>query len=204
MSLNFKHFRSATVAASIALLALSAPVHAADKSGRFVVRGGGSDLCSSYSKAFETKNTQAIERYAAWIFGYASATSKLSPQTLDVSPSSDGRDILAFVLNICQTKPAIALEAATATVFSGLGAIRPTVDGPIVTFNADGKSLGVRDETVRFAERKLKAAGYYKDAEGGKATPQLIAAIKKFQTEQKLSVSGLPDIRTLIRLAAQK
>ena len=204
MQTYFVKFRAAGLAASVALLCVSNPVYAADQSGRFVVRGNGADLCSSFSKALETKDNQAVERYAAWIFGYASATSKLSPQTLDVSPSADGRDILAFVLNICQAKPTMALEAATAQVFSGLRPIRPTVEGPLVKFSVDGKSLSIREETVRFSERKLKAAGLYKDAEGGKATTQLIAAIKKFQTAEKLTISGLPDIRTLIRLAAQK
>lgn len=203
MSFHFFYFRAVGVVASMALLALSVPAQSADKSGRFVVRGNGADLCSSFSKAFKAKDKSAVDRYAAWIFGYASATSKLSPQTLDVSPSADGRDILASVLNICQAKPAIAVEAATAAVFSGLSAIRPTLDSPIVSFSVDGKTLGVREETVRFIERKLRAAGLYKDAEGGKATAQLIAAIKKFQADQKLPVSGLPNIRTLVLLAAK-
>jgi hypothetical protein len=201
---HFTRFRAAGLAVAMGLIVLGNPVHAADQSGRFVVRGSGADLCSSFSKAFDTKDNQAVERYASWIFGYASATSKLSSQTLDVSPSADGRDILAFVLNICQAKPAMSIEAASAQVFSGLAAIRPTVDGPVVKFSVDGKALSIREETVRFAERKLKVAGFYKDAEGGKATPQLIAAIKKYQTDQKLPNSGLPDIRTLLRLAAQK
>jgi hypothetical protein len=202
-------FRSIAQSAAIAIFAVSTitvsdAAFAADVGGNFAVRGSGAEACSKLSKAFETKDAASIERYAAWIFGYASATNKLSPQTFDVSPAADGRDILALVLSVCTSKPAISVEVATAAVFSTLNAIRLTQAGTVIRFTDQGKTFDAREETVRFVERKLKAAGLYKEEETGKASAALMTAIKKFQVSQKLNSTGFPDIRTLLRLAAQK
>jgi peptidoglycan hydrolase-like protein with peptidoglycan-binding domain len=93
---------------------------------------------------------------------------------------------------------------ATAAVFSTLNAIRLTQAGTVIRFTDQGKTFDAREETVRFVERKLKAAGLYKEEETGKASAALMTAIKKFQVSQKLNSTGFPDIRTLLRLAAQK
>lgn len=201
-----KYSKSIAVGLTAAFICLAqgSSALAADAGGKFSVRGVGSDRCESLSAAFSKKDDAAVNRYVSWILGYASASNKFSTQTYDALPSKDGRDLIALIVGYCQQNAAVPIEVSTSRVLGGLKAVRLTQESPLVSFSSEGKALEIREESVRFIERTLKISGYYKGAETGKSSPQLIAAIKAFQVAQKLPATGLPDINTLIRAAVRK
>jgi peptidoglycan hydrolase-like protein with peptidoglycan-binding domain len=71
---------------------------------------------------------------------------------------------------------------------------------PGKTISPDGEAL------VRDVKQKLNALGYQTGATGGALTPELARAIRDFETEQKLKLSGRisgPMMSRLIRLQGQ-
>lgn len=199
--MKFNQIISATV---LALTFGAGTAHAGDAAGKFSVRGVGSAPCSAYTTAVTAKDEAAINRYASWILGYVSAYNRLSEKTFDAIPGTEGKDALALTMGVCQSAPNERLEQVLFSVLRGLNDIRLTSDTAMVTLTSDGKTRVVREETLRYVERRLKDLGFYKGAETGKASPQIVQAIKAYQTAQKMPADGLPNMPTLLRILRQK
>lgn len=184
--------------------ASASPTFAADAAGKYSVRGVGGARCDAVVAAFTAKNTPAVESYVSWMLGYASAYNHVVSGTFDAIPTKDGRDLVSLVLGLCQSNAAIQLETSTFRVLRAVANLRLTGETPLVTLTSDGKSFELRQETVRLVQGRLKALKLYNGAENGETNPQLIAALKAYQTSQKLPATGLPDISLLIRLFRDK
>lgn len=180
------------------------PAMAADTGGKFAVRGVGSARCDLVTASFSAKNTAQVESYASWIMGYVSAYNKAVSGNYDALPTKDGRDLISLVLGLCQSNAAASLEATTFRVLRALSVLRLTSETPMVTFSNDGKTAELRQETVKFLQGRLKALKFFNGAENGEGSPQLVTAIKAYQTSKKIAATGLPDITLLIRLSQEK
>lgn len=191
-------------AAAVLFAAAITPVMAADSGGKYAVRGVGSARCDLVTAAFSTKNAAQSEAYASWIMGYVTAYNKVVAGNFDALPTKDGRDLISLVLGLCQSNATAPLEATTFRVIRAIAALRLTSDTSPVTFTSDGKTAELRQETVKYVQARLKALKFYSGAETGEATPQLIAAIKTYQTNKKIPITGLPDIALLIRLSQKQ
>jgi len=197
-------FKFAMLAAGAIAAAASSPALAADANGRFNVRGLGSTRCDAAAVAFADKDQQRRDAMISWLMGYVSAFNRLNPGTFDALPGEDGRDLAGLALALCQYNPAVSLETAAVSGLRLLAPLQATRDGPLVSFagpaGPNARTIRLHVEAVRVIERKLKALGRYQAAETGAASPGLTAALKAFQTAEKLSPTGLPDMPTLIRL----
>ena len=199
--MKFSGFLQAA-ASSLALFLTSAanPAHAADTAGKFNVRGIGGAQCDAVLTAFNTKNAAAVDSYVSWVMGYATAYNRLVPGTFDAIPTKDGRDLISLVLGLCQSNASLQLEASTFRVLRAITPLRLTNETPMVTLTSDGKSVELRQETIRLVQGRLKTLKLYSGTVDGQLNAQLIAAIKAYQTGKKLPPTGLPDISLLIRL----
>lgn len=91
-------------------------------------------------------------------------------------------------------------EPLLSQIVLGSSSLQQNSARPGQTMSPDGESL------VRDAKQKLNALGYQTGAAGGALTPELTRAIRKFETEQKLKVTGRisgPMMSRLIRLQGQ-
>jgi hypothetical protein len=185
----------------LALLALMpATAQAADKDGRFSVRGLGSSKCSDMAAAVDQKNSNLIPLYAAWLSGYLTAANRLISQTFDALPSTSGTDPVGLVTVVCRANPGNLVETAAYQAMEALNSIRIRQDSPLVTIQDGGKSLVIRQEALIMVQGELARLGLFKGAADGKASPALAQAVRGFQKAQKLPESGLPDLDVLIRL----
>lgn len=196
--------RILTVATAIAAIALAGPVEAADANGKFVVLGLGGTPCSAFGEAIQKKDAAALNGYGSWILGYYSSYNRLVSGTFDAVPSIDLNTTISVVGSACRAMPKASLEQATFSVLKGFEPIRQQAESETVTLSNDGKTFVVRAETIKFVERRLKELGYYKSTETGKASPQLIQALKAFQTAQKIPTSGFPTLGTVARISTAK
>lgn len=187
-------------AMSALFLCLSSAAHAADKDGRFSVRGLGGSKCSDLAAAVSQKNVALIQAYSAWLGGYLTASNRLISQTFDVVPSTSATDAVGLVSVVCQANPNNLVESATYQALEAMNSIRVRQDSPLVTIQEAGKSLVIRQEALLTVQTELTRAGLFKGAADGKASPALVQAVRAFQKAQKLPESGLPDIDVLIRL----
>jgi peptidoglycan hydrolase-like protein with peptidoglycan-binding domain len=136
--------------------------------------------------------------------GYTSAYNRHVPPTFDILPTSAGGDLLGIVMAVCRVSPNASLETATAQSLSAVAAMRLTRETPIVKVTADGKTVEIRQEALTNLQQNLSEKGLYRGPLNGVSSPALVAAIKAIQTREKLEVTGLPDIDTMIRAILKK
>jgi hypothetical protein len=180
------------------------PALASDAAGKFTVRGVGSNPCSAVQASLKSNDKIAGSLYLSWLMGYASAYNRHVPQTFDILPTSAGGDLLGIVMAVCRVSPNASLETATAQSLSAVAAMRLTRETPIVKVTADGKTVEIRQEALTNLQQNLSEKGLYRGPVNGVSSPALVAAIKAIQTREKLEVTGLPDIDTMIRAILKK
>ena len=200
-TVQFRHgalVRGALLAVAAAILVVR-PAVAADAKGTFAVRGVGSDRCETYTAAVVAKDSPKLERYGSWLMGYMSASNRLIDKTFDAVPSQVPTDILSIVAVICRSQPATLIDTVASQALVLLSPIRLTADSAIIKVTNADKTLQVRQEALITLQQNLTKKGLYKGAADGKFSPQLAKTISEFQQKEKIPVSGLPDLDTLIR-----
>jgi peptidoglycan hydrolase-like protein with peptidoglycan-binding domain len=84
-----------------------------------------------------------------------------------------------------------------------IGALHPTrlrSSSKRVEAKAGDKTVVIYEAILRRAQQMLSERGYYKGASDSKFGPAMEKAIRKFQKDKKIGVTGLPDQRTLLLL----
>lgn len=183
-------------------LALTAGAQAKDARGNFVVHGVGAQTCSAYLAKVRSGKPGAAEAYASWLLGYLSASNAATASTFDLLPVPAGQQVVDVATQVCAAKPDLTFGSAVDGVVKALAPLGVAADGGWVTVAADGRQLAVRRDALIILQRKLIAKRLLGGQADGASSPQLVAAIKAFQTQQKLTPTGLPDVVTLLRAAA--
>lgn len=197
------NFRSLGAALILGQMLAIGTASAAGTSGNFAVRGLGGDKCQALTTAVSAKSG-AIKGYASWIMGYASAYNRSTSNIFDVYPLPAGGGLVSLVATLCAANPNSSVEGATAQLFAILRPLSLAGETPLVAFAVGGKTISIREESVRLLERSLTGRGLLKEKEGGKFSPQLVMAIQAFQKSEGIAVTGLPDMQTLIRAVLKK
>lgn len=186
------------VAAS--LVAGSRAALAADKDGRFAVRGVGSNKCSDLTSVIDRNDAVAVQLYASWWTGYLSAANRLIGQTFDAVPAIGANETLGLVAVLCRQSKDSLVEVAAHRSLEALNAIRIRDESPLVIVQAADNQLAVREAAVTFAQLELAKLGLFKGPADGKPGAQFVQAVRSLEKTQKLAETGLPDIDVLIRL----
>ena len=190
-----KTLLSLMLAASTILVA--APGHAADTGGKFAVRGFGSETCGAYLAALAKPDD--FIRYGAWLLGYATAHNRLDAGTYDIIPTETGVDFANVVAVICRTNPRASLETAANDAIRTMAPMRQLEASSVVQVQADGKTVAIRQESLKRLQSALIGRNLYKGPANGASSPQFVSALKDFQRREAIPVTGLPDIDTFIR-----
>lgn len=184
------------------LLVTPSAGQAADSSGKFSIRGPGSQSCAAYLAAAGTPEDHA--RYASWLLGYASARNRIEPNTYDFIPTEAGTDFPNIVTVICKSNGKASVEQAAHSAIIALTPIRQASASPLVEVQADGKTVKVHQEALRTLQTALIAKKAFSGRADGLASAPLVAALKDFQRKESIPVTGLPDIDTFIRAVIKR
>lgn len=194
-------FRFSTLA-SLLLVAsplFLAPAHASDPKGSFVLRGAGSQVCPAFMTTINSRDQAASTTYLAWLQGYVSAHNRLLQDTFDVVPTANPADFMGVVKAICEKAPQFTVENAASQAIALLRPVRQNAASPMLKISHKGKETQIQAAVLLQLETRLIALGHMRGTASGKATPDLHAAIEKFQRAEKLPVTGHPDLTTLLR-----
>lgn len=186
------------VAAAIALM--PAVAFAADSHHDFAVRGIGALQCSGYLN-FDEKSVvyrnMAVEN---WLLGYLSAENRLTPDTYDIMALQDPAVFPNAIAVLCKDNPKLTVESVVASLVTQLEPIKVGRNSPILELSAGKYKTAIRQSTLMLVENALREKKYYRGRDEGKFNPELQHALEKFQKEQSLPVTGLPDSDTIVRL----
>ena len=198
---NFKGILGA-VAACVVGLACAVPVaaHAADEQHNFAVRGIGALQCSAFLKT--TGQAAAFERLSMenWILGYLTAENRLVPNTYDIMALQAPEVFPSLVVALCRTYPNASVETVVAGLVQRLEPIKVDRNSPLVTTKSGQNQGVIRQATLVLVEKALAIRTYYRGPIDGEYGPDLQKSLLKFQKDQLLPQTGIPDSATILRL----
>ena len=187
-------------AVSVSLLGFSSAAQAADAHHNFAVRGIGAEQCSSFlqpaGKAEIYKNL-SIEN---WVLGYITASNRMMPDTYDVMALQQPQIIPNLVVAMCKANPKASVEEVVNALIQRLEPIKIDSESPIVTTKNGNNEADIRKSTLALVEQGLAKQGDYHGKIDGIYGPDLQKSLVKFQKDQSLPQTGLPDSATIIRL----
>jgi hypothetical protein len=180
-------------------IALGGKADAATEDGAFAIRGIGGDNCRDFLQRLQSdERNQGIA--LSWLLGYSTAINRVEPDTFDVSPLTDPFAILRLVASMCQRAPGALVDTIAYGVLSSLATARVTTNSPLVETRSGENVANVRSETLMRMQEVLIRLGHLGGTPDGDFGPQTETAMRAFQEQQGLDVTGVADTATIFRL----
>jgi hypothetical protein len=187
------------VALSLALAAAATSAQASDRAGEYSVRGGGAQRCEAYLSSVNESKPD-LGAYIGYIDGALTTASRLTNGTFDVSPFILPGPFAAIVANICRQAPTQLFELAVRAGIEALVRARVATSSPIVEMTVGENRMSLRAETLAAVQTRLRALNLSRDNPDGRFGPATENALRRFQTANQLTVTGLPDPDTILAL----
>ncbi len=174
---------------------------AADKDGRFAVKGLGRATCTQFLDN-ANKPQESMLALQLWLDGYLTALNQGLPETYDVASWVSTPLLAKNIADFCASKPSPdpELVALANELVRRLAPERLQTESPLVDIKVGDKQGKIYKDTLRRAQQALKDKGHYRGAADGLFGPQTRSAFEAFQKAEQLQVTGVPDQPTLIKL----
>lgn len=178
-------------------LFFTSPVNAASSSGQYAIKDVGLATCKHYTEQ-KAKASKRYFQFVGWVMGYLSAHNRYAKDNADIAPWQSTDLLAALIGNYCRAKPEARLVDATNQLTTALRPTRLRSSSKRIKAAAGGKAVLIYEAILRRAQQMLAERGHFTGAADGKFGPATQKAFEKFQQEKKLTVTGLPDQRTLL------
>jgi hypothetical protein len=179
-----------------AKLCLAPLAWAADADGHFAIKGVGLQSCADYLAAREAKSPQ-YHQFGGWMNGYLSATNRYEDDTFDLVPWQSTGMLAAWLAGACEKNRDAQFVRVVTLLVNALGEERLRARSALVEYETDEGTDYVYAEVLRRAQQRLVDAGLYEGPFNGQLDTATKDALSRFQAEQDLAATGLPDRRTL-------
>ena len=183
-----------------ALLLAVAPAAAKDAGGAYAIKGAGQATCADYAAAFagagETGGT-ALLRYAGWLEGYLTGFNHFQDETYDLAPWQTTELMLAMIAKHCVAHPERSFTDAANALALIFYPDRLDAQSDLVRVEANGQAVFLYRDLLEVVRARLGKLGHPAGAEGDAFGRTYADALKAFQAQRGLTVSGLPDQPTM-------
>lgn len=187
----------------VAFLVIPPGSGAADKNGKYAVRGVGSSKCSQMVSAIDSKDQNvrkdAVLLYTSWLNGYLTYVNRIEKETYDIVPLTDSSYLLAVIVGQCRNNPDALMDSISVQVVGALSKARITSESPLVALAVGDQKGSFRKATLIALQNKLIALGHFKGKADGEFGTSSQKALRAFQKAEKLKETGFPDTDTLMR-----
>ena len=191
--------KAATLGWIVAAAAGPSALWAVDTDGNFVIRGAGQANCTEFVR-HRREGGDAYVSIAGWVDGYLTANNELRERTFSVAPWQSTELLLAALAGWCEKHPTDSLHTAVFRLTDRLVDQRLSQRSEVITIAAGGASLSVPVEVLRRVQASLRLRGHLAEAPSGEFDQPTQEALRRFQAEKSLPVTGLPDQVTLANL----
>lgn len=184
------------------LIALSLPLNsrAADKNKNFAAKGLAALPCATFVEE-RIKLSKTYEEAMAWLTGFISASNYLTPDTYDVAPWQSADLLSSLLAAHCVNNPEESFFHATDKLLNSISKDRLRTISEIKTFTVGDHRLNMYKDIVFRIQSALKEKGHLKVRwPTGDYDEFTIVAMKAFQAENKLGITGVPDQQSLFLL----
>ena len=183
----------------LAATLMSLEARAADSGGQFAVEGIGGSTCESFVTA-KSESSDAYWMFLGWLDGYMTGINQYAPETYDITPWQSQNLLAALFEKFCATNPGANFFAVANKMIAELRNDRLRESSVLVVAKVGERSIGVYRETLRRAQVQLKEGGHYQGEVDGLFGPNTQRALESYQKRVGLTVTGLPDQATLLKL----
>ena len=188
------HSFSAAAAAFAVAAMMGHAAQAADATGGFAIDGPGGMPCEVYLSL--ESDHPGVRDLAAWMAGYYTAMNRTADDTFDLTPWQSQGTLLGLMRQFCDQAPTANVADGTHAIMAYLAPLRLTTFDEIATQGPDGATVTLYTSTIAAASAKLADLGI----SVGASDAELAQAIRTFQQQEGLEVTGGLDQRTLGRL----
>lgn len=192
--------RRALLVAAVAT-ALALPVAAADRAGRYSVKGVGLARCADFNAAL-ARRTPELGQMLSWVAGYVTAANRYEPATYDLVAWQDELYILGSIRTYCGANPRTTLAEMARALVRSLGPGRLAAASPPQTILVGNRRLTLASAVIVRAKTALARRGHYRGTLDASPGAGFLRAVAAFQQSERLAPTGLPDQETLFRLFA--
>lgn len=184
-------------------LAAAHPAIAEDSNGQFAIKGAGLQTCESLVKSWDGQSSD-LGLYAGWVDGYLTGMNQHSKTTFDIAPWQSTTTLLSLLRQMCTQRDANdRVIDLLNDLMSDFAPARLKEQSSASAIRRGDSALVLYDETVSALQRRLTQEGFDPGEPNGVYTDQTATALEAFQTSRGLTVTGLPDQKTLFALFVQ-
>lgn len=192
MMYRWKIFAMALVAALLAR-----PAVAEDSNHQFAVEGGGRATCQAFLNARKDEASPEYKRLIGFVEGYLTAANRYEPNTFDLSPWHNEAAFGLILEKHCEDNLEETLVGSLQKLAISFRPIRIARFSRMFEVGYGEHKALVYETIMQRAQAFLQARGLYSGKQDGAYSPAMREALKRFQEQQKLPATGVPDSATL-------
>ncbi len=181
-------------------ISLGSTAAAADKSGEFAIKGAGLQGCSTFVQAFDNRS-EDLPLYYGWADGFVTGMNQFRANTFDAAPWQTTETLVGLVRELCAAQTS---DQRVVDVFSALlRDFRPlalTEKSSVQAVRVEDRTVVIYEAVVLRVEAVLAQEGFEPGEIDGQFDEASAQAVRAFQAEQSITVSGVPDQKTLFAL----
>ncbi|HFE37914.1 MAG TPA: hypothetical protein ENK06_05785 [Gammaproteobacteria bacterium] len=170
--------------------------HAADVNQSYAIKGAGSVACDRYVNSLNEKPKEYLV-FSGWIDGYITAFNQFQEETFDVTPWQSTFLLTKALEKYCKKNPKAPFFNALTRMLQALQRERLKKRSELIKINTGKSALLIYKDIVKRIQTKLNLRHKHAVKVDGLYGESTEAALRKFQQENKIPVSGIPDQVTL-------
>jgi len=182
----------------------NSPATAADDDGNFAIRGIGGQSCGAIVDAITEADAAArdnlVMTLSTWLGGYLTYANRVVDGRFDVVPFVSDTDVLAVVVDRCETAPESAFETAASDVLGALAPVGTASRAPVSDLES---SVALREPTVVALQQALIDRDYMDGDADGVVGPMTRAAVESFNSDNQIEGGNAITIETVLRAFAE-
>ncbi len=182
----------------ISVLILSSAIAAPALAQSGAIEGPGTQPCSKLVEV-RRNDTGAYMAFGAWVSGFLSAANVYEDETYDLTPWQPLEVSLAQVVKYCEANPQQSVINGVSAYITYLRENRIKEQSDLVDARNGDQVIRLYAEMIARIRTELRKGGYL-EAEGTGFDDAVVAALARFQRDKGLSRTGLPDLRTMLKM----
>lgn len=187
------------LALCLLLICVNSSISLAAAGGAFAIKYPGNQSCREFVAANRSSGAENA-LFLGWLNGYLTGFNRYKEETVDVAPWQGLRLLTGLLLNHCQQNPSQTFLGAVDAMAAALFPNRLKANSELVTIEGEGKTLQLYRSILMRVQQSLAELGYYGRQIDGQFDDATRSALRAYQQDKAVPVTGLPDQETLYQL----
>lgn len=162
------------------------------------IEGPGTQPCKKLVEV-RSNDKSGYVAFGAWLSGFLAAANVYEKETYDLTPWQPLEVSLAQVVAFCEANPEQPVINGVSAYITYLRPNRLTEKSDLIEVRNGDKSLRIYEEMIVRIRATLRKGGYLEE-DGTGFDASVVTALARYQRDQGVSRSGLPDVRTMLKM----